>query len=57
MFRNNRRKKGEGDYATYLTQQFRIQQETHIESLNDNTEEKNIGIVGGSAADPDRSSG
>lgn len=41
----------------YLTQWFRIQHGTHIESLNDNTEEKNIGIVGGSTANPDRSSG
>lgn len=47
LFRNNRREKGEGDYATYLTQMFRMQQETCTESLNDNTKEKNIGTVGG----------
>lgn len=57
LLRNNKREKGEGDYATYLTQMFRMQQETRIENLNDNTREKNIDIVGGSAADPGKSSG
>lgn len=41
----------------HISLMFRMQQKTCIESLNDNTKEKNIGIVGGSAADPGRSSG
>lgn len=57
LFRNNSREKGEGNYATYLTQMIRMQQKTRIESLNDNTKEKNIVSVGGSDADPGTSSG
>lgn len=48
----NKRKKGKGDYASCLTEMFRMQQETCIEILSSGTKDKNIGIVGESAADP-----
>lgn len=50
----NKRKKGEGDYASCLTEMFRMQQETCIENLSNSKKDKNIGIVGESAADPGR---
>lgn len=51
---NNKRKKGKGDYASYVTEMFRMQQETCIESWSNSTKDKNIGIVGESAAHPGR---